>query len=66
MRHPLIKKNTKKIEFCEDNDETSLTIKSEIPNPSSPWHSIDNKKKLVFINSKSIKYTPNNNTEILH
>lgn len=56
VRHPLFKKRAKKIEkFVRpiDTESTEQTTKSEVPNNSEPWTSIDLKKKPVLINSKN-------------
>ncbi|CAK66865.1 unnamed protein product (macronuclear) [Paramecium tetraurelia] len=56
LKHPLIKRTTKKAEkFVRptDTESTEQTIKSEIPNSSEPWTSNSSNKKLVYVNCKN-------------
>ncbi|CAD8159971.1 unnamed protein product [Paramecium octaurelia] len=56
LRHPLIKKRTKKAERTVrpmDILSTEQTIKSEIPNCSEPWTTNNSYKKLIYVNCKN-------------
>ncbi|CAD8071471.1 unnamed protein product [Paramecium sonneborni] len=56
IKHPLIRKPTKKIEkFIRptETESTYQTIKSEIPNSSEPWTHNNSNKKLVYVNCKN-------------
>ncbi|CAD8045460.1 unnamed protein product [Paramecium primaurelia] len=56
IKHPLIKRTTKKTEkFVRqtDTESTQQTIKSEIPNSSEPWTSNSSNKKLVYVSCKN-------------